>query len=134
MLSNELNTKILQAVKGLRYDVSDIAPSTYEAILSTKTSRLVVWSGGSDKTIYGAASVNHAFRAWHDSLHIQLGAEFTLDGEIRVAREQARLIGSDKLGDILIAEVKGQAEYFAKHGEFPVDQVKFIVDYLKQAA
>jgi hypothetical protein len=91
----------------------------------------VIWAGASDKTIYNDAGVNHAFRAWHDSLHIKLNAPFTLDGELMVAKAQCLELGSTELSKFIMAEVMGQAEYFAKHGEFPIDQVTFIKQYLK---
>ena len=117
----------------VKFDAKDIAPNTFQDLMSNASSRLVVWSGASDLTIYGEASSNHLFRAWHDSLHIKLNADFSLQGEIIVAREQARLIDSDAMAKIIMAEVQGQAEYFNKHGSFPIDQVAFIQDYLKAA-
>lgn len=121
----------MKQVKGMSYQVNSIAPATFQELKANSTGILTVWDGASDNTIYGDANVNHAFRAWHDALHLKLNASFTLEGEILVAKEQSRLIGSDLLGDILIAEVKGQAEYFNKHGQFPVNQVEFITNYLK---
>lgn len=119
-----LNAAILKQVKTLKYSVADTAPSTFEDLI--KAPSLIVWSGASDRTIYGDPAVNWAFRAWHDSLHLKLNAPFTLEGEKRVALEQARLVDSDAIARIILAEVVGQAEYFAKQGEFPVDQVAFI--------
>ena len=113
-----------------KFTAQDNAPDTLES-LTRNCGRLVVWGGGSDRTIYGEASVNHAFRAWHDSLHLRLTAPFTLEGETLVALEQARLCRNDALGDILMAEIVGQAHYFAKYGTFPVDQMAFITAYLK---
>jgi hypothetical protein len=66
-----------------------------------------------------------------DALHLSLNAPFTLIGETLVGREQARLIGSDYFGLIMLSEVVGQVLYFIEHGDFPVDQVHFLVNYLK---
>ncbi len=128
-LSSDLNSRI--AALAPKFTASDIAPSNFQALKSQGVASLIVWSGASDNTIYGDASVNHAMRAWHDSLHLSLNADFTLQGELRVALEQARLVKNDALAEIIIAEVYGQALFFDKHGEFPVNQVEFIINYLK---
>lgn len=128
MLSAELNRRILKLAPK-DYRVSDTAPATFKDLVSSPG--LVVWSGASENTIYGSPLVNYAFRAWHDSLHKLLGAEFTLDGEIRVAREQARVIGG-MYAEIVIAEVEAQAKHLELLGYFPVDQYAFICDYLKK--
>lgn len=127
MLSIRLNEIITAKANELTYTVRDNAPSTFEELMQYG---LIIWSGASDNTIYADPKVNHMFRAWHDSLHIKLNAPFTLQGEIYVATEQARQVGSDILAEIILAEVKGQAEYFDKHGEFPVNQISFIKQYL----
>lgn len=129
MLCPELNHRILKLAP--KHTALDIAPNTFKALESNRTASLVVWSGASEQTIYGDPTVNHAARAWHDSLHLKLGADFTVIGETRVAIEQCRLIGSDQYADILWSEIVGQVEYFEKHGSFPIDQVEFIRNYLK---
>lgn len=128
-LSYDLNRMILKLAP--KHSVSDHAPSTFAELSASATSGLVVWAGGSDKTIYGDASTNHAFRAWHDSLHLKLNAPFTLAGETRVALHQASLVGGDLMGNLIMAEVVGQAEHMAKTGHFPADQVKFIMEYMR---
>ncbi len=130
MIDSMLNSKIVSLAP--KHLAKDLAPDTYES-LARHSGIMVVWSGGSDNTIYGDARVNHAFRAWHDALHIKLNVGFDLQGETRVALEQARILGGP-WAEIIMAEVVGQAEYFAKHGEFPKNQVEFIVNYLKGAA
>ena len=128
MLDYELNKKIIALAP--KFIASEHAPDSFEK-LKSNVGRLVVWSGASENTIYGEAAVNHAFRAWHDSLHLKLNAEFTPAGERLVALEQARIIGSEKHGLIMLAEIVGQAEYLAKHGSFPTDQNQFILNYMK---
>lgn len=128
MINAELNSRILRLAP--KFEAQDNAPYSFET-LKANSGRLVVWSGASDQTIYGDAKVNHAFRAWHDSLHLKLDADFSFEGERRVAAEQARLIGSDSMGLIIMAEVVGQVEYLNKYGHFPVDQVQFLRNYLK---
>jgi hypothetical protein len=129
MIDSELNRRIIALAP--KFQASDYAPSTFEALKEQSTGSPVVWSGASDATIYGAASVNHAFRAWHDSLHLKLNAPFNMHGERIVALEQARLIGSDTYGHLIIAEVIGQAEHYALTGQFPTDQKAFVIEYLR---
>ena len=127
MIDAELNNRILKLAP--IYAVSNNAPNSFETLAASPS--LVVWSGASDRTIYGAPNVNWAFRAWHDSLHLKLNAPFSLEGETRVALEQCRLIGSDTWAKIVMGEVVGQTEYFNKYGTFPADQVAFMINYLK---
>lgn len=65
------------------FDVSDNAPNTYEDLVKHyhETGRMTVWSGGSDKTIFGDEKSNYAFRAWHDLCHLRGGHNFTPEGE-----------------------------------------------------
>lgn len=128
MINSELNSRIVSLAP--KHSVSDIAPYSFET-LRANCGRLVVWAGASDHTIYGDRSVNWAFRAWHDSLHISLQADFSLAGERIVALEQCRLIGSDLMAKIIMGEVVGQVEYLNKYGHFPIDQVEFMSNYLK---
>jgi hypothetical protein len=126
-LCGSLNEKIVKLAPTHR--VADVAPGSYEE-LKRLDSGLVVFAGGSDLTIYGDRAVNWAFRAWHDKLHRELNAPFTLEGETRVALEQARIL-SGYHGAIVIAEVTEQARYFETHGHFPVDQIAFMKQVLK---
>ena len=97
---------------------------------------LLIWEGASDATIYRDARVNHAFRAWHDAMHIAGNLGFTLADEIAACELQirdARLrypqIPSSVIA-LIRAEVIGQAQYFEAHGEFPLDQKQFIETYI----
>lgn len=129
MLDAEFNSKILRLAP--RFTAKDDAPSSFETLKASATGGLVVWSGASDKTIYGDAFVNWSFRAWHDSIHLKLNADFSLEGEKRVAIEQCRIIQSDALARVIMGESIGQVEYFLKYGFFPVDQMTFMRNYLK---
>lgn len=89
-----------------------------------------VWNGASDATIWPDAATNHAFRAYHDLIHVQCGFEFDRDGEMALAREhirRARRDGVSRLGRRqLWAEIAGQFAYNDRHGEFPTDQRAFV--------
>jgi hypothetical protein len=109
------------------------APSTLPELIAAakRSGSLPVWDGGSDATMYSRPEVNHAFRAWHDALHIAHGAAFDVSGELALSREhvrQARAAGlSAEDVRALWLDLWGQAVYAERHaGAFPEDQSAFI--------
>lgn len=138
MLDPVLNRIVLSLAP--RHVASARAPETYRAIVDAHGQRgdILVWDGASDCTIFGDARVNHAFRAWHDFHHIAGAHDFTLAGEIATMRAQQRDLFAHigwnectrRIARIIEAEVQGQAEYFAAHGEFPADQIAFTKEHL----
>lgn len=142
-LDRGLNVAILHIASRLfptGFDVAAEAPETYEALCAhlEKGGRMLVWSGGSDATIYADAEVNHAFRAWHDWCHFTGGHDFSPEGEaaaMRMQQDHLRLLYGDspevrRWFAILEAEIVGQAAYYAMWGRFPEDQRAFVEDYL----
>lgn len=125
-----LNDHIRRQADALSYSVADEAPNTPSDLFG-RTGRLVVWSGASDQTIYGDPSVNHAFRAVHDTLHLKHGFDFTVPQEMELGRVQAAMFPG-RLGDFIYADIVGQAEFFLATGDFPVDQKAFICGYLEK--
>lgn len=122
------------------YEVASSAPSSFEELqeLLQSGSRLKVWPGGSEQTVYTDPEINHAFRAWHDWSHWIAAQPFTLEGERAVSALQCRHILMD-FGDnshtrrwraIVEAEVIGQNEYRVRHRRFPLNQVGFVLAYL----
>lgn len=91
-------------------------------------SRIPVWSGKSARTIWSTPEANWLFRAWHDSHHILLGAEFDSTGELRVARHACAQISGKPERAILWAELWGQVCYYNAHGAFPENQRAFVRD------
>jgi hypothetical protein len=89
-----------------------------------------VYSGHNDKTIYLNPHINLLARAWHDLVHIDLQAEFNLQGDINCAVTQCmqllRYADAPAEAKMLWYDVAGQAFYFDKHGEFPQDQCGFV--------
>jgi hypothetical protein len=124
----ELKHRILKDASKLDYIVKADAPNAVQDLKST--SQLVIWSGASDQTVWGDPSVNWAFRALHDRLHISTGLGFTIPEEIELGRIQASLYDG-MLADLIYIEVAGQAEHFARTGEFIVDQVSFTLNSLR---
>lgn len=106
------------------------------------TGRILVWTGASDQSIFGAPHVNHAFRAWHDYVHVMYRLPFTAQGEHTVMQIQQRHV--DTLGGfvftnkekelfyrILECEVDGQVEHLKRTGEFPSNQREFTQQYME---
>lgn len=125
------------------FDTSENAPNTFEDLVKQfhETGRLTVYSGASDKTIFGSPEANYAFRAWHDALHLRLMAPFTPEGEHRVMLAQAhdvmRRYGNSPetraMVRLLHAEIDGQVKYSQAHnGEFPVDQRAFDMAFMRR--
>jgi hypothetical protein len=132
---NGLNDAIKAEAKRMNlptFTVSDVAPQSFEDLMQhyKATGSLVIWSGGSDATIYKDPAVNYLFRAMHDYTHILINADFTMKGETRTAYKQMSQVGTE-LAKIIQIEIIGQAEYYMKTGSFLDDQVQFTIDQLK---
>lgn len=134
-----LQTLILELAPrhSARDRVPVIGEGSHPSVIAFDSGGMLVWAGASEHTIYRDPCVNHAFRAWHDAAHIAGGFGFTLEGEraaceyqIAEALRRYPRIAPRVLG-LIRAEVIGQAEYYATHGEFPIDQEAFIREYLK---
>lgn len=121
------------------FDVSNHAPETYRELVShvSSTGRMLVYSGGSEKTIYDDSEVNYAFRAWHDWCHLKGGFDTVSDGESAACMMQQQHLfqiygdASRKWSRILDAEIIGQALYHDHHRSFPDDQRAFVEVYLR---
>jgi hypothetical protein len=103
---------------------------------SSRVRSLPVWDGGCDLTIYPAPEGNHAFRAWHDSLHLATGHRFDAVGERHVAVAHVRLArahGCSQVAQAAIwADTWGQFLYGEAHdGAFVEDQRAFVIACLQ---
>ena len=97
---------------------------------------LPVWDGGCDLTIYSTPEGNHAFRAWHDSLHIAMGMNLSRAGERAVALAHVRLARMHGCSELacaaLWADTWGQFLYGEAHkGAFVEDQRVFVIACLQ---
>lgn len=124
-----INNEVLRQSKNLRYTIKEIAPSTIQDLRNE--SSLVIWSGASDATIYQDASVNYAFRAIHDALHLKTGLDFSPKHEIEMGRIQASKQSSSLMSELFYTEIARQAEYYLINGVFVQDQVNFTKQYIK---
>lgn len=88
----------------------------------------------SEDTIHGSPAANHAFRAWHDALRLELRAGFTEDDELRVAEEHQRVarragLDSQDLA-YLWADTRGQDLCKRRIGRFPKQQARYVTRVL----
>lgn len=149
-MSNPLDTGLNVAVVHIAsrlfpvgFDVSEQAPSTYEELKQHLDAgrRLIVYAGGSDRTIYGDPEVNWHFRAWHDWAHWRGAHDLTHVGECAATEMQVGhlrvLYGGNpttrRWAAIIRAEIVGQAEFYRRHQRFPDDQRGFVEAYLHNA-
>jgi hypothetical protein len=139
-LNETLNCVVELMAEGLDYEIADTAPGTYRELVNHMNSgkMLLIYSGGSDYTIFGDPSVNHAFRAWHDHTHFTYGYDFSPVGEMFTCNQQITdiidVLGSDvaqQCMPLLIAEIIGQSLYYKKYKEYINDQRAFALAYMQ---
>jgi len=116
-----------------------VAPATFRQLVEAAQGRAIpVWSGASDKTIWGDVRTNHAFRAWHDAAHLVGRYPFTLAGEEAAWRTQVATLcfhypqAPLLWGRLLWIEIVEQAYFHAEYGQFPADQIAFTMAKLEQ--
>lgn len=80
-------------------------------------------------TIYRDPAGNHAFRAWHDSLHLARELDFTPESELKLACSHQRIAAAHGVSLdarwLLWCDTAKQTEFQRDTGEFPVDQLDF---------
>ena len=139
-----MDTRLTQALYRLamdractiHYKTVDISPESFQTLKASTLETLPILGKYSENSIYGLPEGNVAFRAWHDTIHLALNADFSFAehaGEYRVAVEQCRQASlySATLADVLWADTYGQGQHMLKHGAFPANQLGFVEYYLK---
>lgn len=108
-----------------------------ESFLST--GRLSISPEFCEHTIFGNMTDNIRFRAWHDSIHLLLGEDFSAEGEAKVAEYQIQQVfdaygvteQSKRWAALINCEINVQAAHFFKTGSFVEDQYQFTINHLK---
>jgi hypothetical protein len=118
----------LTQARSIAYKPVTVAPEQYAALWASTTETLPILGEYCEHTVYGDALGNIAQRAWHDTIHLQLHADFTVAGETRVAREQCRIVSqySAFLADIVWCDLEGQTRHNVQYGHFPTVQDAFV--------
>jgi hypothetical protein len=113
--------------------VQPVSPETLEQLNSSATSRMIIFGEYSDFTIFGQRLNNYRQRAHHDAIHLRLQADTSVEGEARVARQQAleiERVSGTQLADIIYADLYGQTAHMVKFNSFPTDQASFVQHYV----
>lgn len=117
------------------------APDTYPDLLDMWDRNngmcIDVSSMHCDNTIYTTPEVNHLFRFWHDWLHIQHSADFSLAGELEIGAIHCAAVASfhgagSMEHKLMLADTIGQSTYEAVTGKFPDDQRAFAWRFVHQ--
>lgn len=124
------------------WQTSNLAPDTWEKTQASfaPAGIVTVWSGASNATVYSSPRANWLFRAWHDSMHLAYGLDFSLAGEERACERQTAQVYkvcSDRAkrrfaSALLEIEIVEQAKHAVVTGEFIQDQLAFTLLQLKQ--
>jgi len=129
-----INQIILNESQKIKYIVKDDAPNTFESLVNTPS--LVVWSGESHNTIFQDKTVNWAFRALHDTVHLATRIGFAPEEEVRLAKIQANKYSKNcqqLIADLIYIEVAEQAKYYKQFNQFLGDkQIQFTMKHLNK--
>lgn len=128
MLRRHINNIIMKQASKLTYTVSSAAPGTFTDLYNSTS--LVIWSGASDNSWFQDETVNWAFRALHDTLHLKTMLGFTPEQEVELGRIQANQY-TGVMADFIYSQIAGQAEYYMKNGIFVPNEVEFTNIQLK---
>ena len=119
------------------------ASESLESIAALKQWRLIngdcasmpVLENGITLSVCGG-STNELVRYWHDLIHLEINAGFSLHDEMRVTNEHIRQLSAvdskyTKLfTDIINADIGGQAIYYDINNRFIVNGVRFVHNFL----
>jgi hypothetical protein len=127
-LSILVKMKAYQDSIGFSYNISPDAPDTYERLKAESTiDNLIVWDGASDQAIWGIAG-NYLFRAVHDYIHLKHNLSFSDEHEKKVYHATCAELGlDDNERVVMFAEIVGQLEYKNIYGNFPENQLGFVL-------
>ena len=88
----------------------------------TENRRLKVYGGGTSSPLLTEWQ-NFMFRAVHDAHHLSIGADFTLEGEIKAFQHAASLTHNETLKRFFFSEIVLQAATFYATGTFPEQRI-----------
>ena len=116
------------ALFGKQYHVAKVAPSNLAGMRAAWGKRSYpIYAYGNANTIYRLQAYNHAFRFWHDVLHLTNNLDVTFEDELVISEihaKEACAYGRDA-ALLMRIDTRGQSEYYKEHGEFPEDQLAF---------
>lgn len=112
------------------------SPTTYEAVKQQAESGVYhVFSGGSTDTIFSSRKVQYAYRAWHDSIHIENEIDFSMESELQVAKLQEEIALSNGVNPrdamLLRYDLECHIKYYYAKGQHPDLQLDLIRDCMR---
>lgn len=135
-ISKRLNDWIIERAEGINYFAYEGLPEMKfeEFKEETKTrGTMPISADHCENSIFASKSVNVAFRAWHDQVHIEMNEDFGYCAESRVAFKQAAELpedwGYEKM--LIMCEIIGQAMHHDKYNEFVGNQMEFTKELIK---
>ena len=133
--SQRLNDFIIERAEGLRYIDGKFPELSFEGFknMYKESGVMQISNEFCENTIFGSAEVNIAFRAWHDSVHLELNEDFDYMSEARVAFAQCAELPADWYFErqLIMVEVIAQAAYHQKTGNFVANQRQFTIECLE---
>jgi len=116
------------ALFGKQYHIAKVAPSNLvEMRAAWGKLSYPIYDQGNINTVYYLQAHNHAFRFWHDVLHLTHNLDVTFEDELTISEmhaKEAREYGTDA-ALLMRIDTRGQSEYYKEHGAFPEDQLAF---------
>lgn len=122
-LIRETLVAVARKLRNLQWEPRSIAPQTWADLRQIGTI-LPVWNGASETALWGKDG-NFLIRAWHDSLHLRHGLDFSTAQELELARRMCTALSSDAMARLIEIDFADQTRYLAAFGEFPADQRLF---------
>ncbi|WP_396146078.1 hypothetical protein [Flavobacterium sp.] len=116
------------------FNLDDISETHKKHVERFKeTAKIHIWTGASETTIFSDPKINWYFRAWHDYIHINYNLGYSFEEESMVASKQCAMLDKDWLleKELVQIEILAQGQYFQVHSDFPVNQRKFCISYLR---
>lgn len=121
-----------------RHHATPDAPNTWKDLRAWWEAKgrhgesMPVFDGGCDQTIYSQPYINHAFRAWHDKIHLENNLNFSQTGEAQTAFIHMAACDNETDALTIFADVYGQVLYYQKTGQFVENQAEFVGQFIKQ--
>lgn len=111
------------------------SPSSFEDVIKqAKTGTYIVFEGGSLDTIFSGRETQYAYRAWHDSIHVSNGWDFSREAETMVAVEQQKIAVEHGVSLLDACWLKWDlilhvAHFYHHEEQHPENQTKMLEDF-----
>jgi len=139
---NALESFIKHTTEGVAFATAKTTTNNWEKFKAEveRDGFITISTEGCENTIYSSPGMNVYARLWHDITHLRLQADFTVAGEDMVTDAQEHSLklwmvqqGYDPrviehAGNVLHADIMGQADYYQKYNRFVPYQRVFVMN------